>query len=79
VKGWLSKLDARLWALVIGMLMMIITATVNMVFTMQTKTAVIDNRPQSYYENQLNKRRDKYREEYQVKRIPRDTTFNHGQ
>jgi hypothetical protein len=51
----------------------LLTAAVNIVVTLQTKTAIQENRPRSYYENRLDKMRDA-----RVVRVERDTTINGG-
>jgi hypothetical protein len=56
VKGWLSKLDGRLWAVVIGMFMVFVTAALNMLVALQTRQAVQPERNRTYYHQRLDRR-----------------------
>jgi len=51
VKGWLSKLDARMWALMAGVLIIVITSMVNMFFAWGAKSELREQRPRSAYES----------------------------
>jgi hypothetical protein len=69
--------------LLTGLLVSIIVVIAGIVttafLTINTNNAIKDNRPQSYYNNQMDKKRSDYRSDYQVRRIPRDTVDYGGQ
>ena len=53
VKGWLGKLDGRMWAMIIGLVGLLLTSGANMVINLSTKSAVShESQRQMKYESE---------------------------